>query len=151
MHQIDQLFDKISLSVHKAAEHVSKIKRRRNKFKVIPGWNRNVKSLHHTARASFLNWIRSGRIRDSEEFRKMNDSRKNFKQALNRCKLNELQERSISIQQNYENKNMSDFWKNVKATSNKIKRSTLIDGKTNKFSIIDIFANKFFSDKNEKN
>ena len=129
------------MSIHIAAENVSKIKRRRNKFKVIPGWNRNVKSLHHIARTNFCNWIRCGRIRDSDEFRKMNDSRKNFKQALNNCKLNELQERSISIQQNYENKNMKEFWKNVKKTTLKIKRSTLIDGKINKLSIIKVFAN----------
>ena len=118
LHQIDQLIDKISWSMHVAAEYASKTKRRKNKFKVIPGWNRNVKSLHNIARIDFLNWMRCGRIRDSEEFRKMNDSRKTFKQALNDCKINELLERSISTEENYKNKNMKEFWKSVKSTSN---------------------------------
>ena len=149
LHQIDLVIDKITWSIHVAAEYASKTKRRKNKFKVIPGWNRNVKNLHNIARIHFLNRMRCGRIRDSEEFRKMNDNRKTFKQALNDCKMNELLERSISIEENYKNKNMKEFRKTAKSTSNKTKRSTIIDGKTEKQSIIDIFTNKFLTSNNQ--
>ena len=81
----------------------------------------------------------------------MNESRKLFKQALNKCKKNECQERSISIKENYKNKNMKQFWKDVKASSNKIKRSTIIDGQTDKHSIIDIFTNKFLINNSQQN
>ena len=78
LHQINQLLDIISWSVHVAAEYASKTKRHRSKSKVIPGWNRNFKSLHNIARINFLNWMRCGRIQDSEEFRKINNGRKAF-------------------------------------------------------------------------
>ena len=156
LHQIDHLLDKISWSIHMAAEDFSIVRRRKNKFKVIPGWNRNVKALHDIARTDFLKWMRCGRLRDTEEFREMNESRRKFKQVLNDCKINELKERSISIEESYRKKSMKEFWKNVKTTSNKIKRSTMIDGKTDKQSIIDIFTTKFLinnshHDKEEEN
>ena len=44
---------------------------------------------------------------------------------------------------------MKEFWKTVKSTSNKIKRSTIIDGKTEKQSIIDIFTNKLLTSNNQ--
>ena len=48
----------------------------------------------------------------------MNESRKEFKKVLNDCKVNELREISISVEENFKNKNMKSFWKDVKATSN---------------------------------
>ena len=120
----------IALSVKTAAELVLKVKKRKNKFKTIPGWNRNVKNLHSIARNEFLNWVRSGKTQNSQEYCRMNESRKEFKLGLNNCKINDLTERLISIDENYRNKNMTLFWKEVKAASNRLKRSVIIDGKT---------------------
>ena len=36
--------------------------------KVIPGWNCLVKQFYHKSRECYLDWIRSGRKRDSSEF-----------------------------------------------------------------------------------
>ena len=143
LQKIDCLSDLIVLSVKTAAELVVKVKKRKNKFKIIPGWNRNVKNLHSIARNEFLNWVRSGKTQNSQEYCRMNESRKEFKLALNNCKINELTERSISIEENYRNKNMTLFWKEVKAASNRLKRSVIIDGKTDKDDIITLFTRKF--------
>ena len=41
--------------------------------------------------------------------------RNNFKSALRECKSNEENEISISIQEKYKNKNMKEFWKEIKS------------------------------------
>ena len=96
LREIDRLFDCLVSSVRVACESISKEKRRKNKYKVIPGWNRNVKHLHSIARQEYLNWICLGRVRDSDEFRRMNESRSIFKAALNDCKVNELRDCAFS-------------------------------------------------------
>lgn len=142
--EIDRLLDLLIESVRSASEIVQKEHRRKNKYNIIPGWNRNVKHLHTIARRDYLDWVSLGRSRESEVYTKMNVSRGNFKSALNDCKVNELRERSISVEQNYRNKNMKNFWKDVHTMNNKIKHSNLIDGHTSDDDILRIFNSKFF-------
>ena len=69
---------------------------------------------------------------------------RSLKKALNDCKINELREISISVEK-FKNKDMKTFWRDVKATRNKIKRYKMIDGETENGSIIQIFNTKFLS------
>ena len=151
LREVDGLLKCLVDSVYIASQCVSKEKVRKNKCKVIPGWNRNVKQLHGTARQDYLNWIHLGRVRDGEEFRKMKESRKIFKAALNDCKINEIREVSMSVEESYRNKDMKTFWKGVHAMSNKIKHSKLIDGQTNNVDIVNTFANRFLINENQQN
>ena len=90
-----------------------------------------MKHLHALARADYLEWVQLGRNRESEAFQKMTISKHNFKSALNECVLNDLQERSISVEEKFRDKNMKSFWKSIHSMKNKIKQSNLIDGQTN--------------------
>ena len=73
----------------------------------------------------------------------MKESRKLFKEALNNCKLNEVRESSLSIQEKYLDKDMKSFWKGVQQKNNRVKYSEVIDGKNNSREVIDIFNGKF--------
>ena len=56
--------------------------RSQDRFRVIPGWNRRVKQSHETAREDYLQWLRSGRVRNTLEFDNMRESRRIFKRDL---------------------------------------------------------------------
>ena len=118
---------------------------KKNKFKVIPGWNRRVKYYHNHARSKYLVWLSMGKIRNGIENDEMGGSRTAFKNALNACNVNENVERSLSIKEKFENKSMSSFWKDVQHTNNKIKRSNVIDGKNENKDIIGIFTETFLN------
>ena len=116
---------------------------KRNKYKVIPGWNRNVKHLYADARESYFRWLNKGRQRDCQEFERMKETCKLFKDSLNDCKLNEAREPSISIQEKFLNRDMKSFWKGVQQKNNRVKYSEVIDGKNSPMDMIDIFSGKF--------
>ena len=116
---------------------------KKDKFKVIPGWNRSIKHLHAYARFRYLEWLRIGKARDCTEFELMKESRTAFKTALNNCKANEKREKSLSIKEKFENKSMTSFWKEIQHSNNKIKHSNIIDGKSETVDIINIFTQKF--------
>ena len=122
-----------------------KKKNTKGKYKVIPGWNRNVKEIHKVARDHFLKWIDLGRERNTLEYDEMRESRRVFKEALNECKMNEFREKSITIQEKFENKDMNAFWKDVKQKKTNNKKSRIIDGQTDTQDILRVFSNKFFS------
>ena len=117
--------------------------RKKNKFKIIPGWNRRVKQYHANARSAYLAWINTGKKKVGNEFALMQETRRLFKQALNDCKVNELREKSISIQEKFANKDMTSFWKEVQKRNNKVRHSGIIDGKSNDKEILNIFNAKF--------
>ena len=119
LQEIHELFELMCNAVRIASESFTKEKHKINKFKVIPGWNRNVKGFYSIARDDYLKWIGSGRLRDSQEFEDMNDSRKIFKMALKDCNVNKLREVSLSIEEKFRNKNMRTFWKEVKSQKTK--------------------------------
>ena len=144
--EIEKMYQLIVNSVDAGSRQFAKEKKRKNKFKVIPGWNRNVKHLHCKSRDHYLKWLRSGRQRDSIEFHDMHESRKIFKKALNDCKVNEFAEICTSIEEKFKSKDMASFWKEVKNKKNNAKKSCIIDGKNESVNILDIFTNKFMGD-----
>ena len=130
-------------SIERGSHHFAKERRSRDRFKVIPGWNRRVKQSHETAREDYLQWLRTGRIRDTIEFDNMKESRRMFKSDLRQCRANESNEISISVEEKYRNKCMPKFWKDVKRKKCNLKKSTVIDGKSENKDILDIFTEKF--------
>ena len=144
--ELKAMYKELVVPVTAGSRQFAKRRRRINKFKVVPGWNRRVKSFHKTARDNYLKWLEKGRERDTDEFINMGNSKREFKKALNQCKVNEKEEIDISISQKYRLKNYSDFWKEVKQKRIIAKKSSIIDGKNLCSDIISIFTQKFLLD-----
>lgn len=104
-----KLVEQLTRSVKGGLQQFYKQRKGKNKFKVIPGWNRNLKCLHNSVREHYLKWLELGRRRDTVEFENMNNSRKVFKKALKKCKLNEFNEICKSIEEKYKSKHMTQF------------------------------------------
>ena len=140
---ICMIYDEITSSIATASFQFRKEKIKKNKYKVIPGWNRRVKEFHRIARAHYLEWIELGRPRDTIEFNQMTESKGVFKKVLNDCKLNEFNEICISIEAKYKNKDKTAFWRQAKQRKSNNKKSNIIDGKNEDHDILNIFTNKF--------
>ena len=149
--QIDDMYELLVTSVLTASRLFHKRKVRKFKFKVIPGWNRNIKQLHSLAREQYLKWLELGRHRNTVQFDRMKESRKTFKNALKDCKVNEFRETCISIEERFKNKQMNNFWREVKQKKCKSKMSNVIDGKNDSPSILNIFTDKFLKLPNDNN
>ena len=65
------------------------------------------------AREKYLQWVSSGRVRGTSHHNEMVESRKNFKEALHLCKVNENDEACTSIVENIINKDKREFWSEV--------------------------------------
>lgn len=142
--KINQLYKFIVSTITRSSEQFKKRSIRKDKFKVIPGWNRNVKSLHTRARLDYLEWIGVGRPMDTSVHHFMLNSRKEFKTALNNCKLNEHKEICKSIIEKFQSKNFREFWNNVRRQKASLKRTNIINGEIENKKIVKIFADKFF-------
>ena len=143
--EIESMYAILVNAVSVASQVYRKRYIRKNKYKVIPGWNRRVKNLHSIAREHYLKWLNTGRIRDTVEFHMMSDSRKVFKKALNDCKQNEFEETCLSIEDKFKNKQMTQFWQDVRKRKINNKKSGIIDGKNDGTSIVGIFTKKFLN------
>ena len=141
--QISSMYSSMSVSIVRGSLEFSREITKANKFRIVPGWNRNVKQFHVEAREKYLKWLEIGKPRNGLEFELMKESRTMFKNALKDCRLNEKRERAISIKEKFLNKSMKAFWNDVQRANNKIKISEIIDGKTDAYDIIDIFTEKF--------
>ena len=84
-----------------------------NRFRIIPGWNDNVKEYYNKARKEFLTWIEHGKPLEGILKENMRLSRANFKSALNKCKFNEKDIRNKKLLENFNDKNYSSFWNEV--------------------------------------
>ena len=140
---LQNMYKTIVTSVSNGSRQFARQKRKKNKFKVIPGWNRRVKFLHKRARENYLRWLERDRQRGTHEFVCMSDSKREFKKALNQCKLNEKQEIDISIGEKFKLKNYTEFWKDVRQRRIITKRSNIIDDKNANEDILHIFTQKF--------
>ena len=98
---IDRLYSFLSTIVVEASESFSNQYIRRDKYKVIPGWNRNVKNLHKLFREKYLCWVRSQKELHTTEHENMLSSRKSFKRALDMTKSNEHKEACQSIAEKF--------------------------------------------------
>ncbi len=115
-----------------------------NNYRIIPGWNREVKALHSIARISFFTWVRSGKLRGTIEHEHMIQTRKNFKEKLKKCKKEEKKEQSKSIVEKFHaNSNKRDFWKEIRKKKGKKKIASTIDGETNPATITNVFTEMF--------
>ena len=143
---IDDLYDLIVSSVESSSMVFLKEKTRKSKYKVIPGWNRIVKSSYLDFRDKYKVWCERGRPRDHFTFDQMRISRSVFKDKLKDCKCNENREIMLSIESKFQSKNMKDFWKEVKSKKGKNSVSNAIDGYTDSDEIVRLFSNKFIPD-----
>ena len=143
--EISDLYDRLVRSVDIASLKFSKKIISRDKFKIIPGWNRDVKSFYIEARDKFKFWISCGRPRDGIHFDEMKSSRSEFKKKLNICKNNETEERLLSLEQKFEGKDMKFFWREVNNKRGKSFKTSNIDGFSDPKKITNIFLNKFLS------
>lgn len=141
---IDTLYYNLIMILMIATEQFNKDCVKKDKFRVIPGWNRRVKQLHKTARECFLSWVRTGRQLNTTEHENMLSSRKVFKKALNDAKINEHQEICQSIAEKFTNKKFREFWKDVRKQKGCVKSTNVIDGENQNEKIVNIFAKNFF-------
>ena len=102
-----------------------------------------MKSFYKRAREYYVAWLEVGRNRNRPEFHMMEESRKEFKKALNQCRTNESQEINQFIEEKYRSKKFPEFWKDVRNKRVKNKKSNIIDGKSNAQDIVHIFTSKF--------
>ena len=115
------------------------------KFTPVPGWNQFCRQLHCTARAAFLTWAETGKIRFGEIFEEMKATRRNFIDALNYCKSNRNKIIDMQIASSFRDKNMNDFWKSVrkKKSEQNSGGNCVIDGFRDSKDVANLFANKF--------
>ena len=67
--QLAKFYAKLCHSVTCGRGYFVKQLTQMNKFKVIPGWNRNVKHLFSNYREKYLNWITNGKMRGARRKR----------------------------------------------------------------------------------
>ena len=139
---IDHIYNLITSSVQKCSKNYVRGSIKKNKYKVIPGWNRCVKVLHQTAREKFLAWVKHGKGRGTVQHEEMLESRKEFKKALKDCKANEQEERNQSIMETFMLRNKTQFWSEVKK-SKQHKVSDVIDSKCSNGEIVNLFCERF--------
>ena len=121
-------------------------KRRKKKFKAIPGWNDRCRALHRAARDAFLEWKRSGSYKYGLKFQRMKESRANFKVALDQCKADENSIRNAKFKNNFVRSNKTSFWRQVKS-NNKTYSFTKIDSIHGDNNISNLFKQKYESEK----
>ena len=86
---MDEFFGELLNAVKVGSSEFETFILAKNKFKVIPGWNRRVKRLHAEARNKYLFWLNEGKPLQAASHDSMLETRRNFKHALNYCKANE--------------------------------------------------------------
>ncbi len=74
----------------------------------------------------------------------MKKSRTNFKKALKFCRENEMKIKKDKLLKSYAKNNKSDFWKDINMLKKKKKKKfNVVDGKTDKNEILNIFKEKY--------
>ena len=144
--EISNLYNSIVNSVGLASLNYQKRRIKKNKFKVIPGWNRNVKSYYETARTYYLEWLRNDKSRNHVSFENMKASRSEFKRKLKLCKNNRDEEVFISINEKFKDNNKRNFWKEVNSRKGGSETVGVIDGRIVPFEIVSVFESKFLPD-----
>ena len=130
------------MSIHDSSKHltVSVLK----KVKRVPGWNRQVKDAHNSARACFLEWVKKGRQRVGLIFERMKQTRNAFHRKLKECRRSEEKIRNDALFNSFKYKNMKKFWRDLhKAKGSGKKLPSIIDNKTNDPDISVLFQTKF--------
>ena len=143
--EIEQMYDVLVDSVNVALAIYKKNKISLNKYKQIPGWNRVVKNAYKTYRESFKAWLHLGRPRNHLSLDLMNIHRKRFKNTLKDCRSNENREVILSIEDKFNKKSATEFWKCVKKKTNKKSKIDNIDGYECSTDVVNVFVDRFIS------
>ena len=128
----------------KVASEEFSFNRKSVKPKIVPGWNDHCSELHRIARASFLEWKNSGKVRFGPIFERMKESRTNFKKALAYCKRNCNEIKHDKLIESFTVKNMKQFWKDVRKTKGtNMLKTNMIDNENDSSKIASLFSDKF--------
>ena len=131
--------------IFEASIHFKCVKSR-SRYKPIAGWNDHCQDLYRKCREIFLPWSNNGRIRYGDLFGTMKRSRKDFKNALDYCKNNEMKLKKEKMLASFAKNNKINFWKCCNSLKNKpTDIVAIIDGCSDPFEIINIFNRKFGS------
>lgn len=142
LNEIDNIFLFIKKALHEATEDYSAEKT--DSFKIVPGWNRYVKIHYTNARDSFLIWKNEGKPIDGIFLENMKSTRRQFKQALEFCRVNEETIRNEMMIEKLESKDYKGLWNEV----DKIRKAHVplvnrIDGECDPKSMVDIFSGRY--------
>ena len=114
------------------------------KFKIVPGWNDEVKHLHSKARETFLLWKVCGRPVSGDLCESMRTARAEFKCALKYCKDNEELIRKEKLLRSLNDKDYKRFWKEVNVSKKTdVVQSCCIDGIDDSNAVCNLFSDKY--------
>ena len=142
------MYNSFVKSVYNSSTHLSKKYVSKNKFKVIPGWNRRVKDIYIESRWHYKSWLNVGKPRYGPVFDQMKNSKSVFKASLRQCKNDRSKEILQSIEEKLKFKNYKEFWCEVKSKKASKHSSPIIDGESGDKEILEIFNSKFFHQNN---
>ena len=115
-----------------------------SKKKLLPGWNKYVKSKRHDAQFWHNIWKANGSPRNGLIADIMRQTRKDYHYSIRYCKKHEQQIKAINLSEAAENKNGKQFWDLLKQGSgSKSSAASLVDGLNNPEDICDLFYTKF--------
>ena len=124
----------------------------KKKFKLVPGWNDHCKDLYAIARSKYKIWNEGGRFRIGAAYEQMKTSRCEFKNALKQCKKDSENIKKAKLQQSFQFKNKTAFWRDIKKLkNNKTKLPTIIDKESDPVKIAEIFSAKYRNILNDQN
>ena len=141
--EVENLYDIIVNSVTESSFQFRKKRIKKDKFKVIPGWNRRIKDLHTLARKHYLELVRLGKPRDHLSFDYMKIHRAQFKQELKACKVDANRESLLSIEEKFKDRNKKQFWQEVNKRRGGTMNINSIDGYSTPVEILKVFDSKF--------
>ena len=142
---ITNFYDVVVKSVEVSSSDFLKSKLKKDKFDIVPGWNRNVKDKYKDFRQKYAIWLDHGKPRDSSLFDNLKVARSEFKRALDHTLRNRNNEILLSIQEKFTNKDMKKFWKEVRKKKGGASSAGVIDGQIDDYKIVEIFFGKFLS------
>ena len=145
---IDKFYSRLVNSVTIATNYMVKVYHKVSKYKIIPGWNRNVKGKYNAFRDAYKDWLSSGKIINHHTYFKMVELRTVFKTALKTCKNNRNNEELLSIQEKFQNRNMKKFWSEVSKRRGGQSVPNNIDGFSNSSDILNVFSCSLFQNDN---
>ena len=137
--RISDLYNSIIISIEIAVAEYRRRRVKNNKSKLIPGWNKNIKSLYDNARLNYLDWLNNGRPRNHVSFDNMKISRSEFKRMLKYCKDSVNEQMLLSINEKCKNNDVKDFWMEVCKRRGNAKTVGVIDGIVDPNEVIKIF------------
>ena len=118
--------------------------KRGNLYKPRPGWNEHVVGLHQQARETFRTWVNAGKPRHGPECDSKKQAMARFKSAVRYIKRNELTLRANAMARKLQQKDVLDFWKEVKIINNsKIPLPSNIDGVTGSANIAELWKKHY--------